>query len=56
VVPIRRFDGELLGKLARDDQRLFVGGDAVRVRVEFKSWRLLRDRDRPGDIFLHGGS
>jgi hypothetical protein len=47
---------EFGGKLSRDGQRFLVGGDTVRVRVEFESRRLLRERDWPGDILVHGGS
>ena len=56
AVSLRRLLREFGGKLPRDGQRLLVGGDPVRVRIEFENRRLLRDRDRPGDILIHGGS
>jgi hypothetical protein len=47
---------EFRGKLSRDGQRFLVGGDTVRVRIEFESRRRLRECDRPSDTFIHGGS
>jgi hypothetical protein len=47
---------EIRGKPACDCQRFLVGGDAVGVGVEFESRRLVRERDWPSDILIHGGS
>jgi hypothetical protein len=56
AVSLRRLLREIDGELARDGQCFLVGGDAMGVRIEFESRRLLRERDRPSDIFVHGGS
>jgi hypothetical protein len=56
AVPLRRALREIGGKPACDGQRFLVGGDTMRVRVEFESRRLLRERDWRSDIFIHDGS
>src|ERR1700722_1886019 len=56
AVSLRRLLREIGGKLSRDSQRFLVRSDAMRVQIEPESRRLLRDRDRPGDILIHGGS
>ena len=56
AVSLRRLFREFSGELPRDGQRFLVGGDTMRVRVEFESRRLLRDRDRTRDILVHDGS
>jgi hypothetical protein len=56
AVSLRRALREISGKPACDGRCFLVGGDTVRVRIEFESRRLLRERDRPSDIFIHGGS